>query len=277
MTTLVFRPGNGLQNVQVGAADIVSLLSVAHSAWGWIGGLDGVKSILDTTGTVFGIRSTKVPVLKLQLPRPNYHIITYHGLIPRPLDDAYNAFGGDATLQFVGATLCALAHECGSDLAIQLFIKCIAPVVFDEEFSKVPALKEAVQVQIVDNIASILNDGAAHGLTERFRQAAEDMGIVNGDQVWLREYVRSGSDEGLPGEIELVGGMLKWIIGSDRSLKVYQTRSGLVARIATYLREVGYPIDPVRVWNGEGSPPMVSRGVVLVTGGLSMPRRLSVT
>jgi hypothetical protein len=272
MTTLVFQPGSGLQNVQVGAADIVSLLSVARSAWGWIGGLDGVKSILDTTRAVFGIHSTKVPVLNLQLPRANYHIVTYRGLIPRPLDDTYNAFGGDATLQFVGATLCALAHECGSDLAVQLFMKCIAPVVFDEEFSKVPALKEAVQVQIVDNIASILNDGAAHGLTQRFRRAAEEMGITHGDHVWLRDYVRYGSDVksgGFPGEMELVGGMLKWIIGTDRSLKVYQTRSGLVARIAIYLREVGYPIDPVRAWNGEGHPPMVSRGVVLVTGGLS--------
>jgi len=269
MTTLVFQPGNGLQNVQVGAADIVSLLSVARSAWGWIGGLDGVKSILDSTRTVFGIHSTKVPVLDLHLPRANYHVITYRGLIPRPLDDAYKAFGGDATLQFVGATLCALAHECGSELAVQLFMTYIAPVVFEEEFTKVPALKEAVHVQIVDNIASILNDGAAHGLTERFRRAAEEMGITNGHYVWLREYGSDVKSGGLPGEIELVGGMLTWIIGSDRSLKVYQTRSGLVARIAVYLREVGYPIDPVRTWNGEGSPPAVSRGVVLVTGGLS--------
>lgn len=77
------------------------------------------------------------------------------------------------------------------------------------------------------------------------------------------------ASDGLPSELGLVGGMLKWIVGNDRHANVYQTRSGLVARIATYLREVGFSIDSVRVWNGEGSPPMVFRGVVLVTGGFT--------
>ena len=76
MTTVVFQPGDGVQALQVG---VVSLLSAAHSAWGWIGGLNGVKSILDRTRSVFRINSNKVPTLNLQLPRTNYHIIIYQG------------------------------------------------------------------------------------------------------------------------------------------------------------------------------------------------------
>jgi hypothetical protein len=118
MTTLVFRPSGGVQSLQVGSADGVSLLSAAYSAWGCIGGLNGVKSILDRTRSVFGINSNKVPTLNLQLPRSNYHVITYQGLISQPLEDEYKAFGGDPTSQFFGATLCALAHECGSHAAV---------------------------------------------------------------------------------------------------------------------------------------------------------------
>src|SRR5947207_12989619 len=99
MTTLVFQPGGGLQAVQVGAADVVSLISAAHSAWGWIGGLNGVKSILDRTRSIFGITSTNIPTLNLRLPRSNYHLITYHGLFPSLFEDEVRVLGGDPPIR----------------------------------------------------------------------------------------------------------------------------------------------------------------------------------
>jgi hypothetical protein len=55
MTTVVFTPSEGMQQQQVGAADIVALLTAAHSAWGWIGGLNGLKSIIEKARTYVGL------------------------------------------------------------------------------------------------------------------------------------------------------------------------------------------------------------------------------
>src|SRR5947207_15161662 len=106
------------------------------------------------------------------------------------------------------------------------------------------------------------------GWANGFRVALEKSGLSHGDQIWLREYMLYNSrlaatSDSTPSELDLVGGMLKWIVGNNRNANVYQTRSGLVARIATDLREVGCSIDPVRGWNGEGSAPLVLRRVVL--------------
>ena len=69
-------------------------------------------------------------------------------------------------MQFVGATLCALAHECGLDSTVKLFVEYVAPTLWEHEFCGAPGLKECIQLQLMDNIQSILNDGAIPGFTE---------------------------------------------------------------------------------------------------------------
>ena len=44
-TTVVFP--TSIQQVQIAAADIVALHSVAHSASGWVGGTNGLKGMFD--------------------------------------------------------------------------------------------------------------------------------------------------------------------------------------------------------------------------------------
>ena len=47
--TLVFRSESGyLQQTQIRPTDIVSTFSAAGSVWGWIGGLDGARHILNS-------------------------------------------------------------------------------------------------------------------------------------------------------------------------------------------------------------------------------------
>lgn len=269
MTTLIFQPKGALQNIQVGAADIVALLGVAHSAWGWVGSLSGVKNILDRART-FIPGTSQHPILNLSLPIPNgnYLILTFQG--PVSWEDGTKAFGGDPVMQFVGATLCALAHECGPSAAVKLFMRCIAPTLWDREFIEIPGLKETVRLQLMDNIQAILNDGAIRGFTERFFQAAGDCGLTEGDKVWLKSYTQVEDDDmPLATEIELIGGFLCWVVKRGTVAQPYCTRSGMVARTALYLRSVGYSLDPLQSWNGVGSQPKVVRGVILVTGGTS--------
>jgi hypothetical protein len=276
MTTVVFQPHGGLQNLQIGGADIVALLGAAHSVWGWIGGLDGVKNILDRAGAVV-CGTTRQPRLSLSIPIPhaNYLILTSQG--PISWEDGQRAFGGDPAMQVVGATLCALAHECGSFAAVKVFMRCLAPTLWKEEFRQIPGLREAIRLQLMDNIQAILNDGATRGFTQRFVQAVAESGLPRGDMEWLKTYTQVSDDlAALPTELELVGGLLCWILRQDNVSQAYCTRSGMVARTAVYLRAIGYPLDSVRIWNGLGPQPRVIRGVILVTGGTSQtdPLRL---
>lgn len=174
MTTVVFgaKTGGVVQQVHVGAADIVALVSAAHSAWGWIGGLDGMKGMLDKAKAIIGYTHSKHAVsslASLNIPKASYHIFTSSGLIF--CQDGQKSFGGDPTMQFVGVTLCALAHELGDISAIKLFMQCMAPTLFSEEFSKIHVLKEAMQLQLMDHIVAILNEGAVRGYPEQFRIA----------------------------------------------------------------------------------------------------------
>ena len=71
----------------------------------------------------------------------------------------------------------------------------------------------------------------------------------------------------LPTELELVGGLLRWIVRRDPSWEGYFTRSGLVARVSVYLRSIGYALGSVKIWNGVDPKPCFAQGVILVTGG----------
>lgn len=75
--------------------------------------------------------------------------------------------------------------------------------------------------------------------------------------------------EPLPSKILMVGGLLKWILREDR--EAYYTRSGLVARVAAYMKEVGYTVGRIQAWDGFGNPPISlgSKAVLLVMRGSS--------
>jgi hypothetical protein len=56
-----------VQAVQVGPADMFATISAAHSAWGWLKGLSGVKSLLDFRKETLKIEKIEILDVKLRL------------------------------------------------------------------------------------------------------------------------------------------------------------------------------------------------------------------
>ena len=67
----------------------------------------------------------------------------------------------------------------------------------------------------------------------------------------------------------MVAGFLKWFV-DDKGIE-YRTRSGCVARIAAYLKAVGYNMGSIQTWGGVGIPPspLGTKCLILVLGGSS--------
>lgn len=139
--TLVFRAGAGpLSEVQVGPADVLATFAAAYTASGWLGGLDGVRNLLSKCGPFFSAASKEK---QQQLFRELFsqglflqdsvvHILTsQHGPVRCEIPTRESAFGGDPYSQIIGLTICALAHECGYDDALTLFMEYLAPRLFD--------------------------------------------------------------------------------------------------------------------------------------------------
>ncbi|KAL8949162.1 MAG: hypothetical protein Q9222_004711 [Ikaeria aurantiellina] len=265
--TLVFRKlgAGALQQIQVGASDIVATLAAAHTAWGWLGGLVGVQRLLATLRTV--MKKDPFAALRIKsiiIPSATCHMLTSRGMFYFQ-DDSQDAFGGDSLTQTIGLTICALEHECGGMAAVSLFIRCIASQLFEDR-ETFPGLAECLQQQLVDHLPAILNEGASRGFNNIFLRAAA--GLPQATQRWQSAFETKEGNPGRPEhfELSLLGGLLIWIMemGSDP----YYTRSSLAARNAAYLKVIGYPIGPICVWDGKGSPPEPRpRGVVLVIGG----------
>ena len=94
--------------------------------------------------------------------------------------------------------------------------------------------------------------------------------MAEGDIAWLRAKLFAADTHlPLPTEIQMVGGLLKWIMSDDMS--PYTTRSALVVRVAACLRSIGYPIGTIQTWDGTGSHPtnLYGNEVILVQGGSS--------
>lgn len=274
MATLVFRSSTSgsLQQVQVGAADIVATLKAAQSAWGWIGGLASIQRLIS------GLKETihKDPFKslrlspKLTLPSSRCHILTGIGMFYFEDEDGHKAFGGDPITQTIGLTICALAHECSGEVAVDLFVKFIAEH-YIQGPNKVPGLVESLYQLLMDHITAIVNEGATRGLRERFANAAAN--LPEAAKLWQYSPDYSGP---YPNrlqnfEISLVGGLLEWLTGyATKGTDPYFTRSSLAVRTASYLKAVGYDIGPIVVWDGQGPVPQPRpRGVVLVLGGVS--------
>jgi hypothetical protein len=74
----------------------------------------------------------------------------------------------------VGLSIYALARECGGPQAINLFMDHLVPSLF-----KANEATEALYVQIKDNRAKILNEGAARGLTPAFAAAIAWLNLLS--------------------------------------------------------------------------------------------------
>ena len=60
MSTWVFRTDSrSLQQIQIGAADLVAAHSAATSAWGWVGGFAGIRHIL---ANIIPSRTVQLPM-----------------------------------------------------------------------------------------------------------------------------------------------------------------------------------------------------------------------
>ena len=258
--TLVFRAAKStdasLQNVQVGPADMLATVSAAYSAWGFLKGLHGVKTLLEFRKDPLKVEWMEIFDVKLQLSPLSGLVFTCDGQFYVRGEKIEESFDGDRVTQLIGLTICALAHECGGPTAIELFMKCLGPALFEEGL-----MRDGIHGQLVENLRRILNEGAARGLPQRFVTAIETLSVPTGDRKQLRHLIHA--DDG--SEIGLVGGLLVWIASRDR--EAYLTRSSLVTRVATLLRAVGYNIGEVRTWDGEGEQPMGDKELVLVLGG----------
>jgi hypothetical protein len=110
MTTYVWQtPRNeDLIQVQVGAADIVATLAAASTAWGWIGGLDGIKAVFSNFPRIRGMTNLRDLGVELKMQDSICHVITSDGVIFLQDTDKESAFGGHPITQVIGLTICAL-------------------------------------------------------------------------------------------------------------------------------------------------------------------------
>lgn len=266
--TLVWRASTSgaLQQVQVGASDLVATFGAAQSAWGWLGGLAGVRRLLNTLKT--GLQQDPFSSLHLNsinIPASVCHMLTTNGMLFLQEDDGRSAFGGDPVTQAIGLTICALEHECRGPVAVDLFVRFIAKS-FTEGPKPVPGLSECLYQQLVDHLPAIIGEGASRGLPERFLNVAANLPQATRKWHFNPELLTNEPDSLQNFELSLLGGLLLWLShpGSDP----YYTRSSLAARNAAYLKSVGYDIGSICVWNGQGQTPEPRpRGVVLVIGG----------
>lgn len=252
---------------QVGTIDALETLSAAYSPDGWLGGLDGVGRILASypDASLEPLEQLRHPG-RLDLSPVTCSVATSEGLRRCVIEDAEYAFGGDARTQLIGLTICALAHECEGQNAVELFIDAFGSCIFHD----LDDVKLAIYSQLVQNYVRILNEGAARGFTERFISTIAELNILSGDRAWLRKNLLSPPN-GLfqSSEAAMLGGLLNWMAQHRKG--PYPTRSGLVVRAAACLKEVGYRIGEIQVWMGAGDgdlPPKENDliPVVLVLG-----------
>ena len=266
--TLVFRTSQqgSLQQVQIGPVDLVATVAAANSAWGWIGGLDGIRNILNYSRP-FSRGTEEVSCFgDPKLSPIDCHILVADGVVNLRGEDTNGAYGGDPSTQLLALTLCALSYELGNSNAIELFMQCLAPSLLRRQFGSIDGLREALHSNIADNIDRIVNEGAARGFSSRFYKATSALQFTRKDENTPRYKGWGPTDSKWPSDWYLLGGLLKWV-GSGAQGQ-YCTRSGVVARQAACFREVGYKIAQIKSWNGLGTRPAF-HGVLLVTGGTS--------
>lgn len=268
--TLVWKTRNGaLLQTEVGTIDVVNTFSAARSVYGWMGGMDGLRFLLQR---IMNPLSQRLKALELdrdlRLMPLHAHILTSYGHLVGSLDDAQESFGGDIRTQVIGTTICALAHEYDPLTAVRLFCRYLLPYLFGEA----NPLLDLLQFQLTENstLQRMINEGAARGLNNMFIDTAAALGIPEANSAWgPTKRGERDLDYGFTGPVGMIGGLLRWVTREGDS--EYRTRSSAVARIAAYLKVVGYTIGDIQSWNGNGTPPvsMGTKSVILVLGGSS--------
>lgn len=269
MTLVYGTPDHGhLQQVQIGPIDIVSTLAAANTAWGWVGGLTGIARILRFSREYLGARAESKVFGPLKLDAETFKVLTYNGIVTFQDQVTHEAFGGDPSAQMLGVTICALKYQMTKSACIEQFMTYLAPGLLRGEVGRLEGLQEALHRELVDNIDSILNEGAARGLTNRFAEAIRQLGF-SGVEGNFPRYEAWGEDRARwPSEWYLIGGFLKWLGGGAEGQ--YPTRSALVAKVAACLKEVGFRIGFIRTWDGVSPRRTTSgSGLWLVVGGTS--------
>ena len=254
-----------IPQIQVGATDLVATCSAARSAWGWLGGFAGVRHILAHIETPF-LTGKMSDIFRSPMRLPTMcGILTFQGLVYLPEELTEDAFGGDPRTQLFGLTICALAHECGGEEAVHVFMKCLAPFLFPKPNKIIPGIREALYGQLLDNYGIILNEGSARKLDARFIEAVTNLRLPYCYQDYNKLYQDPEANGPFAAEIAMVGSFLKWLGRQEEG--PYFTRSCMVARVAACLKAVGYIMGQIRVWDGKDSPPAISGGIILVIGG----------
>ena len=267
--TLVWRTRSGsLIQTEVGTIDVVNTFSAARSVYGWLGGTEGLRFLLDRIRNPLGKRLHDLKLdQQLRLQPFRGLVLTSRGPLVAHMDDAQDSFGGDTRTQVIGTTLCALAHEFDTVTAANLFRRSLMPYLFEE---KAPLL-DAVHSQLleVSTFQKILNEGASRGLNDLFLDTSTRLGLPITGQGWRQRKLGQDDKDGFFGEVKMVAGFLKWFV-DGRGIE-YRTRSGCVARIAAYLKAVGYNMGSIQTWVGSGIPPspLGSKCLLLVLGGSS--------
>ncbi|KAI4232180.1 MAG: hypothetical protein L6R40_007495 [Gallowayella cf. fulva] len=258
---------------EVGTVDVVNTWSAAQAVYGWMGGTEGLRFLLTRMPNPLGRRLRDLKLDRnLRLMPFLGHVLTSHGPPPPALaylNDAPQSFGGDIRTQVIGTTLCALAHECELLTAARLFCRFLLPYLFGETS---PAVY-AVQSQLMEDttLQKISNEGAARGLNNLFIETASKLDLPIAVQGW-RQTKLGEEDRGCDflGEVNMIGGLLKWVTCQGHG--EYRTRSSCVARVAAYLREVGYNIGSIQTWSGDERmlPRSIgTKSLTLVLGGSS--------
>ncbi|KAL8995033.1 MAG: hypothetical protein Q9169_005159 [Polycauliona sp. 2 TL-2023] len=268
--TLVWRTRSGsLMQTEVGTVDLVNTYSAARTVYGWMGGTDGLRFLLERIPNFLGQRLTDLKLDRsLRLMPFQGYVLTSHGPLVAQMNDPQESFGGDIRTQIIGTSLCALAHECELLTAARLFGRFLMPYLFGGPGPVVDAL----QSQLMENstLQRIVNEGASRGLNRCFVETAAQLNLPLATQGWRRTKLGE-QDRGYEflGEVNMIGGFLKWIAQDGNS--EYRTRSSCVARIAAYFKAIGYSIGGIETWDGEGTSPhpMGIKSLVLVLGGSS--------
>jgi hypothetical protein len=92
--------------------------------------------------------------------------LTGGGLVLANIDNAHEPFGGDIRTQLFGSTIYALAHECHSGIAVELFVDCLMPQFFDAANALTDALRDhlAAETNLQPIFELAQKDGLRHFL-----------------------------------------------------------------------------------------------------------------
>lgn len=259
-----------LQQIQINAAEVVATLAAAHSAWGWIGGLRGIASVLRLCQRRDDSDRMNKLFQQVELDSASCHILCQYGVATLALNDREEPFGDTAGSKLIGLTLCALAYNLETRSAVHIIEELFLDQLFKVSFAANPGSKETISNFLSDNYPQIIHEGIVHHLNDRFDRAVSALNIKSCSKA--SSHPRLSDPEKfrilypwMAGGI-LIKGFIKWLLDPNFR-KCYYTRSAIVTRLAACMKQVGYQISEVKVWDGLGTPPGTDRALILVTGG----------